>query len=122
MNLYEIIGQSWKTTWNYKILWIPGICLALISILYMPISLLTSPILSPFTSADFSHLDLRMIFIGDAAVILLLIFSLPIMMLARIINTLGAFHAKQGVEELSFAALLKESLTKFWRVLGIFLT
>jgi len=122
-NFGEVLTRAGQITWKYKILWLSGIIISLISLLSLPINLIFNDPFSSFMVSDPAEINQRMglVFLVNGLIFLLSIASIPVYIVGMSIPSLATRHLERGSDVPSFGGLVRESLPYFWRVLGVYL-
>lgn len=122
INIGEVLSRAAQITWKYKILWLAGFIIALISLLSLPISLLFN---DPFSFTSNSPAEIRErlgpVLLTNGLILLVSMVSIPVTVLGMSIPSLATRRLEMGDDEPAFVELLRDSFPYFWRVLGIFL-
>jgi len=111
----EVLTRSWQITWKYKVLWMYGFVVLLISFMFLP--LMFAPMLADiFMEPSMDETVLVLLFSGGIVLFLLTTYTASALLNAAL--TLGILRAERGEEKLSFMELIRESYPFFWRYLG----
>lgn len=117
----EVLARARQITWGYKNLWLAGIVMSLVSLVWVPISLALNPAFSSFAVPAEANRQLPSIMLANASAILLTILSIPLFVIGMSVPSLGTFQLEQGSENVNFGQLIRGILPYFWRILGIVL-
>jgi hypothetical protein len=122
IDIGEVLSRAAKITWNYKVLWLAGIIIALISLLSLPISLIFNDPFS-FASNDPAQVRERILplLLSNGLILLLSIVTIPVTVLGMSIPSLATRGLEMGDFQPSLRNLVRDALPYFWRVLGVFL-
>jgi hypothetical protein len=115
----EVLTRAWQITWKHKILWIFGLLMMSLALLFFPLGF--APAFSIMLAEDVP------VWIEQPAVIFgffvifafLMVGSLFLSTLMQAAISLGVLHAERGSEKLFFREILRGSLPYFWRFMGI---
>jgi hypothetical protein len=117
----KVLARARQITWGYKNLWLAGIVMSLVSLLWVPISLALTPTFSSFAVPAEANRQLPSMMLANVSAILLTILSIPLFVIGMSVPSLGTFQLEQGSENINFGQLLRGILPYFWRILGIVL-
>jgi hypothetical protein len=115
----EVLTRAWNITWNQKVLWVFGVIVMLLGLLFIPLGF--APVFSIFLSEDVPFwIEEPLYMLGYFALFLILFaVSFVIGMLVQAAISCGVLHAERGEEKLSFADVLRASYPFWGRFLGI---
>ena len=121
-NFGDVLTRAGQITWKYKILWVSGIVISILGLLSLPISLLFNDPMS-FMTTDPAEMNQRMgsIWLANGLIFLLSIASIPAYIIGMSVPSLATRRAEYGEGSLAFGDLVRDSLSYFWRVLGVYL-
>ncbi len=123
-NFGEVLTRAWQITWKHKVLWLGGIIIGFLGVLFLPINLLTNQSLLPIQATPPKEIGPEMwlpLLLGVGLIIPLSLLSIPINVIGMTLPSLGTIRVEQGTEGLEFVELVKGTFPFFWRILGVFL-
>lgn len=123
LDLGDVFRRTWRTGWNYKVLWLVQLLPGLFTLLIFPLFLLINPAYAPFVPHQWNPPDAGPRPVGGAvafAVILAIVY-LFLAVLVQSATMLGALEVERGAKKLSPGRLIPRAWLYFWTVLGLYL-
>lgn len=118
----EVLTRMWKIGWNHKVLWLWQILPGLVSVLFMPLMFLTNPAVLMMLPEPYDRFTNETALFGFFLLLMLAMMLVPAVLsaIAQLVTTYGSLKVERGAEKLTFRDLFNESLSYFWRVLGLY--
>lgn len=121
-DLGEVLTRMWKIGWNHKVLWLWQMLPGLVSLVLLPLFILSNPGFLMMMPEPFSNYANEgwMLFIFMGAMFIFTFLTMFVQVFAQLTTTYGAVKVENGAERIRFRELFHESLPYFWRVFGLY--